>query len=100
MGSSLDDFDPVAKAVDVDGRAVLRPTETLRARYLLVWLTSVPVADGSRYRGAIAEVAVRRVTGALEPRRLTCRPNLGGRPTGARHGQGGTRGSGRVGRGG
>ena len=60
MGTSLDDFEPVAKAVDVDGRAVLRPTETLRARYLLVWLTSVPVADGSRYRGSIAEVAVRQ----------------------------------------
>ena len=59
VGSSLDDFDPVAKAVDVDGRAVMRPTETLRARYLLIWLTSVPVADGSRYRGAIAEVTVR-----------------------------------------
>ena len=28
LGSSLDDFEPVAKAVDVDGRAVLRPTET------------------------------------------------------------------------
>jgi hypothetical protein len=60
VGSSLDGFDPVAKAVDVDGRAVLRPTETLRTRYLLVWLTSVPVADGSRYRGSIAEVTVRQ----------------------------------------
>ena len=60
LGTELNDFDPVAKAVDVDGRAVLRPTETLRARYLLVWLTSVPVADGSRYRGSIAEVAVRQ----------------------------------------
>jgi hypothetical protein len=60
VGSSLDDFDPVAKAVDVDGRAVMRPTETLRARYLLIWLTSVPVADGPRYRGAIAEVTVRQ----------------------------------------
>ena len=58
-GETLGDYDPVAKAVDVDGRAVFRPTEPLQARYLLVWLTSVPVADGSRYRGAISEVTVR-----------------------------------------
>ena len=56
---TLGEYDPVARAVDVDGRAVFRPTESLRARYLLVWLTSVPVADGSRYRGAISEVTVR-----------------------------------------
>jgi hypothetical protein len=59
LGETLGDYDEVAKAVDVDGRAVLRPTGSLRARYLLVWLTSVPVADGSRYRGAISEVTVR-----------------------------------------
>jgi hypothetical protein len=58
-GQSLGDYDLMAKAVDVDGRAVFRPTESLQARYLLVWLTSVPVADGSRYRGAISEVTVR-----------------------------------------
>ena len=49
----------MVKAADVDGRTVVRPTEPLQARYLLVWLTSVPVAEGSRFRGAIAEVAVR-----------------------------------------
>ncbi len=58
-GQELGDYDLMAKAVDVDGRAVFRPTEPLQARYLLVWLTSVPVADGPRYRGAISEVTVR-----------------------------------------
>ena len=59
-GSSVDDFATVRKAVGVDGRAVLlpRPGEELTARYLLVWLTSLPV-DGDVYRGRIAEVTVR-----------------------------------------
>ena len=43
---------------DADGRAVVVPPKALQARYVLVWLTSLPADDG-RYRGQIAEVAVR-----------------------------------------
>ena len=58
QGGSVDDYDLVAKKADVDGRVVLVPREALHARYLLVWLTSLP-AVGSDFRGSIAEISVR-----------------------------------------
>jgi hypothetical protein len=58
LGSSPDDFDPMGKpAQDVDGPATVRPEDPVRARYVLVWLTQLPV-DGDVYRGRIAEIAV------------------------------------------
>jgi hypothetical protein len=59
QGAVLDDYtsvdDPVRNAV---GRAVVVPPKELHARYVLVWLTSLPAVNG-RYRGQIAEVTVR-----------------------------------------
>jgi hypothetical protein len=60
-GAATSDYAPVgkhARARDVDGRAVVVPDEPLKARYVLVWLTSLP-ADGSVYRGRIGEITVR-----------------------------------------
>lgn len=58
LGTSLDDFAPMGDpARGVDGPGMIRPTEQVRARYVLVWLTSLPV-DGSVYRGRIAEITV------------------------------------------
>jgi hypothetical protein len=59
QGAALDDYTPVDKPVlDAVGRAVVVPPKELRARYVLIWLTSLP-ADNGRYRGQIAEVIVR-----------------------------------------
>jgi hypothetical protein len=52
---ALADGQPVRNA---DGRAVVVPRKQLRARYVLIWLTSLPV-EGGDYRGRIAEVTVR-----------------------------------------
>ena len=57
-GATVDDYTRMAQASNVDGNAVLRPKGDLTARYVLVWLTSLP-ADGGRYRGRITEITVR-----------------------------------------
>jgi hypothetical protein len=58
-GAALDDYTPVDDPVhDADRRAVVVPPKAVQARYVLVWLTSLPV-DNSHYRGQIAEVTVR-----------------------------------------
>jgi hypothetical protein len=43
---------------NADGRAVVVLSQDVQARYVLVWLTSLPAENG-HYRGQIAEVAVR-----------------------------------------
>jgi hypothetical protein len=59
QGAALDDYTPVDKPVhDATGRAVVVPPKELRARYVLIWLTSLP-ADSGRFRGQISEVTVR-----------------------------------------
>jgi len=58
QGGTVDDYARMAEASDVDGNAVLRPKGDLTARYVLVWLTSLP-PDGGRYRGRITEITVR-----------------------------------------
>ncbi len=58
-GAALDDYDLMATASDVDRRAVLRPQDDVTARYVLVWLTSLP-ADGTGYRGQVQEVTITR----------------------------------------
>ena len=58
--SQLSDFALLAHtARDVDGPATVRPRadDPQRGRYVLVWLTKLPL-DGSVYRGRIAEVSV------------------------------------------
>ena len=57
-GSTLHDYTVMATASDADGKTLLRPKGDLTARYVLLWLTSLP-ADGGRYRGRIAEITVR-----------------------------------------
>ncbi len=56
-GTTTDDFALVASQSNVDGPADLVPREPLRARYLLVWLTSLP-AVGADFRGSISEITV------------------------------------------
>lgn len=43
---------------NIDGRATVSVTDDRTARYVLVWLTALPL-DGAGYRGQIAEVSVR-----------------------------------------
>ena len=40
-------------------QVTLEPAKPVRARYVLVWLTSLPQSDSDRYRGSIAEISVR-----------------------------------------
>jgi len=54
-----DDYTPIAKAVQAGTFVTLRPVAPTRARYLLIWLTSLP-ADANAYRGGIAEIHVYR----------------------------------------
>ncbi len=58
-GGALEDYQLVKEQTNVDGRAVLRPTEAVTARYVLIWLTKLPTVDGSGFRGSIAEVTLR-----------------------------------------
>ncbi len=59
-GSTLDDYTLMASASDVDRSAVLKPKDDVTARYLLIWLTALPAAEGGGYRGRIDEVSVTR----------------------------------------
>jgi hypothetical protein len=54
-----DDYTPIAKAEHAGSFVTLRPVAPTKARYLLIWLTSLP-SDGSTYRGGIAEIHVYR----------------------------------------
>lgn len=54
----LEDYRVVDEVSDADGRVAIRPSEAVRAQYVLVWLTDIP-AIGSRYRGEVAEVTLR-----------------------------------------
>ena len=54
----LEDYTVVAQASDESGLAQVRPDDPVKARYLMVWLTALP-ADGSGYKGTIAEIGVR-----------------------------------------
>ncbi|WP_326753728.1 protein kinase family protein [Streptomyces hirsutus] len=55
--TSLDGFTEVAQG---SGESViLKPEETLKSRYLLVWLTELPVqADDGKWRGRVVDVKV------------------------------------------
>ena len=55
---SLDQLDEVAKRSGAPARTTVRLDPAPTTRYLLVWLTRLPAADGG-YRGQIADVTVR-----------------------------------------
>jgi hypothetical protein len=57
QGASADDYTVVASATDAGRQVTLQPDDTVQARYLLVWLTSLP-AEGADFRGGIREVTV------------------------------------------
>ena len=61
-GAQADDYVTVAHADHVGVLVTLRPDEgPLRVRYLLIWLTSLPLApDGVDYQGGVAEIEVYR----------------------------------------
>jgi hypothetical protein len=58
-GTVLDDFTPVAQAQSTGEVVTLRPGIPLHQRYLLIWLTRLPLApDGADYVGGIADIEV------------------------------------------
>ena len=57
-GDQVDDYTRVAQASGETGLVEVRPDEPAEGRYVLIWLTAVPSADGG-YQGTIAEVGVR-----------------------------------------
>lgn len=59
LPADADGFAVVADAEQVGSLVTLRPEEPVRARYLLVWFTSLPLSGEDRYRGGIADVQVR-----------------------------------------
>lgn len=57
---SVDELTQVASRADAGTQVTLRPDSPVTARYLLVWLTRLPSAGGSDYKGGIAELVVHR----------------------------------------
>lgn len=58
QGGQLDDYTKVGAVQGAGTHAVVRLDRPTMARYVLVWLTRLPQADGG-FRGQVAEVAVR-----------------------------------------
>lgn len=54
-----DDYLPLARATNAGTIVTLRPVSIATARYLLIWLTSLPPV-GANFQGAVAEVQVFR----------------------------------------
>jgi hypothetical protein len=57
--STVEGLEPVARG-NADGDRITLDAGGARATHLVVWLTSLPLDDGGRFRGTIAEVVVRR----------------------------------------
>jgi hypothetical protein len=57
-GDRARDYRVVAQATGATGLVELKPPKPVQARYVLIWLTSLP-QEGADYRGTIAEVGVR-----------------------------------------
>ena len=51
------DYDLMAQATEAGERVVLKSPRPASARYVLIWFTSLPQADGG-WRGGIREVRV------------------------------------------
>lgn len=58
-GDDPDDYRGLTEVADATGKTELRLPKPVQARYLLLWLTSLPAVDASDYRGSISEVVVR-----------------------------------------
>ncbi len=59
--ASADDYAPVARAQSTGEVVTLRPELQQHARYLLIWLTVLPLAPNGRdYQGGVAEIEVHR----------------------------------------
>jgi len=56
--TSADDLQRVARQTGAGNRATLDLDEPVTTRYLVVWLTKLPAADGG-FRGQVAEIVVR-----------------------------------------
>jgi hypothetical protein len=52
-------FDSYEKVASGSGTSVtLKPNESLKSRYLLVWLTKLPLTEDGTYRGRVADIKV------------------------------------------
>ncbi|MGW0418538.1 protein kinase family protein [Streptomyces sp. NPDC003015] len=52
-------FDAYTKVAEGSGTGVpLKPDKTLKSRYLLVWLTKLPLTEEGTYRGRVADIKV------------------------------------------
>ena len=58
-GTKPADFAAFGSGTNVGDLFTLRSQQPVQARYVLVWLTGLP-ADGTTYRGGIAEIVVAR----------------------------------------
>jgi hypothetical protein len=58
-GAKVADWKSVASLADQGEQAVLTPAAPVKTRFVLVWLTKLPKADGG-YRGEISEVSVQK----------------------------------------
>jgi hypothetical protein len=56
MPTTLDDFTKVAAGNGT--QVTLKPGSRLSSRFLLVWLTKLPIMQDGRYRGRISEISV------------------------------------------
>ncbi|MFE2426316.1 protein kinase family protein [Streptomyces sp. NPDC059373] len=56
MPTSLSDYSKVASGTGTT--VTLKPDKTLKARYVLVWLTNLPQTNDGHYRGRISEINV------------------------------------------
>ncbi|MFE7928726.1 protein kinase family protein [Streptomyces sp. NPDC057456] len=54
--TSLDGFTKVAQ--DSGTSVTLQPTKSVKTRYLLVWLTKLPLTDEGTYRGRVTDIKV------------------------------------------
>ncbi|MFK0117358.1 serine/threonine protein kinase [Streptomyces sp. NPDC090994] len=58
-GSEPTSFDAYSKVADGKGTTVeLKPDKTLKSRYLLVWLTDLPMQSNGEWRGRLADIKV------------------------------------------
>jgi hypothetical protein len=59
-GSEPTSFDAYTKVAEGTGTKVeLKPGKSLKSRYLLVWLTDLPIqADDGKWRGRVADIKV------------------------------------------
>ncbi|MGW1873180.1 protein kinase family protein [Streptomyces sp. NPDC001975] len=58
-GTEPTSFGAYTKVADGSGTSVtLKPNASLKSRYLLVWLTKLPLTDEGTYRGRVADIKV------------------------------------------